>query len=170
MALDLASEISPEAAAVVTGSFLSGAMMGISTLTVPVLLDTASHPAQLVKQWVTVYHYGHRVYPGLAIATCALSGYAAYARHEAGQPWRVFGLAGLMTVSILPFTWTVMQATNNSLFRAHRTQSQSGGREISWQEARKLVARWNWLHVVRSLLPLTGAVICLLGYCEKLVL
>lgn len=141
--------------------------MGISTLTVPVLLETTSQPAQLVKQWVTVYHYGHRVYPGLAIATCALSGYAAFSRHEANQPWGMFGLAGVMTVSILPFTWTIMRRTNNSLFLAHRMQSQSDGRVVSWQEARKLVTRWNWLHVFRSLLPLTGAVICLLGYSEK---
>lgn len=131
--------------------------MNISLLAIPVLLDTTSGPAQLVDQWVSVYHYGHRVLPGISIATCLLYTWAAVRKRKAGRQWRIFAAAGITTLSMLPFTWTIMRPTNNALFAAQiETQS---GRVLDWDAAAGLVTRWTLLHTSRALLPLTGAVI-----------
>lgn len=135
--------------------------MNLSMLVIPVLFDTTTQPFQLVNQWVRMYHYGHHLYPGMAITTCLLYGYAAFSKHAAGRHWRVFVVAAATTLSMLPFTWIFMTRTNNALFRA-QMQSEAG-RVASWDEAQELVTTWGRLHFVRSLLPLTGAVLGLLG-------
>lgn len=62
----------------------------------------------------------------------------------------------------MPFTWTVMAGTNDRLFRA-RAKGVEGKLEGGMEEVRGVVRRWNRLHVVRSLFPLVGAVVGLLG-------
>lgn len=142
-------------------------MMNISTLAVPVLIDTTTQTPQLFNQWVRIYHYGHRSLPAMSIATCLLYGYAAFSKHAAGGPWHVFAVAGATTLSMLPFTWIFMLRTNNALFRAQKESK--AGRVANWDEALKLVTTWSWLHFVRSLFPLAGAVLGLLGTCQVLV-
>lgn len=138
--------------------------MNISMLEIPVLLDTTTQASQLVYQWVRVYHYGHRIYPTMAITTCLLYGYAAFSKHAENSPWKVFAVAGAMTLSILPFTWIFMLPTNNAIFRA---QKQTESKRVpNWDTAHKLVIRWSWLHAARTLLPLTGAILGLFGVCK----
>ncbi|KAI4127297.1 MAG: hypothetical protein LQ338_003257, partial [Usnochroma carphineum] len=155
------SQISAEAFAIITGSFLAGAMADISLLVLPVLLDTNAQPLPLATQWVRVYHYGHRIYPALAITTCLLYSYAAYAKHATNTSgWRVFTTAAAMTIGMLPFTWVFMTTTNNALFRVQRQGEKSG----KLGEVEALVRRWRGLHFVRCLFPLGGAVLGLLGF------
>ena len=141
--------------------------MNIAILTVPVVLDTTSQPSQLAHQWVRTYHYGHRTFPPISVLTCLLYGYAAFSKHADGSPWRVFAVAGAFTLSMVPFTWIFMTRTNNALFREQR-QSKAG-QVASLGEVQKLVTKWNGLHTLRSLLPLTGAVFGMLGICQVLV-
>lgn len=144
-----------------------GAMMGLSLMAVPVLLDTTTEPAQLFHQWTRMYHYGHQALPTMAIATFALYGYTALSKRTAKKAWGVFAAAGLTTVSILPFTWIVMVPTNNTLFRL---EAESRTAPVaSWEEARNLVIKWSCMHLVRSLLPLAGAILGSMGIFEKLV-
>ena len=141
-----------------------GAMMSLTTLTVPVLMETTTQVSQIVHQWVRVYHYGHMFYPFLAVTTCLLYGYLAYVKHAARKPWRVFAVAGVTTLSMVPYTWIFMVPTNNALFRSHALSQ--AGQVASWGETQELLIRWNGLHCARSLLPLAGAVIGLLGTCQ----
>jgi len=67
----------------------------------------------------------------------------------------------------VPYTWIVMQGTNNALF--HAEARSKNGNEGSWGEAEGLVKAWNLLNAVRALFPLAGAVLGMLGTC-KLVL
>nr|A0A411PQQ5.1 RecName: Full=Anthrone oxygenase AgnL2; AltName: Full=Agnestins biosynthesis cluster protein L2 [Paecilomyces divaricatus]QBG38886.1 anthrone oxidase [Paecilomyces divaricatus] len=158
------STTSAQATAVVTGSFLSGAMISLSLMAVPVLLDTTTEPTQLFFQWRRMYHYGHQVLPTMAVATTLLYAYTASKRRRAQKPsWAVFALAGTITVSMIPFTWLCMVPTNNVLFgleAATRLGEPSG---MGIEEAQALLVKWSWLHFTRSLMPLMGAILGSLG-------
>ena len=170
------AHISLQAAAVVSGSFLSGmlvalrptswphradkiigAMMGLSLVAVPVFLDTDIEASHLLSHFVRLYHYGHRIMPTLAVGTLGLYAFSPSKAHAAGGSWRRPLIAGLTTISLVPFTWIAMTTTNYALFGLH-DQSQAED-TVDYVVARTLVARWNVLHVVRSLFPLLGAII-----------
>ncbi|KAJ5938718.1 hypothetical protein N7466_001852 [Penicillium verhagenii] len=158
-------QVGIQAAAVISGSFLSdqqrspqaeritGAMMSISLITIPVLLDTSTQSRPLLDQFVTLYDYGHKIMPTLSVGTCALYLFIASRKRALDLPWPIYGLAAASTISIVPFTWIFMTPTNNALFAMHAAS------EPDFQEARELSVRWQWLHVIRSLFPLVGAVI-----------
>ncbi|KAL2131430.1 hypothetical protein VTI74DRAFT_5120 [Chaetomium olivicolor] len=153
--------------AVVTGCFLSGAIMSVFLITIPVLVETTKQPGKLVNQWRRVYLSGHVKGPAIATTTGLIYAYAAWSKHAAGEPWRVFAAAGLTTVSIVPYTLIFMQRTNNTLFRADDMASK--GHEPPLAEAERLVKRWGVLNAIRALIPLAGGVIGLLGTCGLLV-
>ncbi|KAL5002081.1 hypothetical protein BDV10DRAFT_181769 [Aspergillus recurvatus] len=163
--------------------------MTLSTITVPVLLETSTHPPQLLHQWVRTYHYGHISLPSISIATAILYFYIAAFQGARKQPWRKAALVGLLTIVMVPFTWIVMSATNGLLFGLEagnrdysqlfeQSASQSGlpgsntsqghgfgdgvgrGVEMATLEGvRGLLVRWKWMHLVRSLFPLMAAVL-----------
>lgn len=138
--------------------------MNLFLLTIPVLLETTQQTSQLLHQWSRVFYSGHRKGPAISIATGLIYSLAAWNKHAAGNPWRIFALAGATTVSMVPYTWIFMQSTNNALFRAEaRTKSEQ---EQSWKEAESLVKAWNRYNAVRALFPLTGAILGLLGTCK----
>ncbi|KAI0595127.1 hypothetical protein F4775DRAFT_595616 [Biscogniauxia sp. FL1348] len=151
-----------QATAVITGSFLSGAMMSLSLMAVPVLLDSTTQAPQLFHQWTRMYHYGHQVLPTMAVGTLLLHGYTALRRRAAKRSWGIFLLAGIITVSMLPFTWLVMVPTNNELFRLE-TVSRTDPAVMTIENAKELVVKWSWMHFTRSLMPLTGAILGTLG-------
>ncbi|KFZ03776.1 hypothetical protein V502_10671 [Pseudogymnoascus sp. VKM F-4520 (FW-2644)] len=62
------------AMAIILGTFLSGAMMGLSAFAIPVFLDTNVNAEQLLRQWMRLYHYGHMYMLALCIATFGLYG------------------------------------------------------------------------------------------------
>lgn len=132
-------------------------MMSLSLMAIPVLLDTTTQAPQLFHQWVRMYHYGHQVLPTLAVGTFLLYSYTSVKRRNARKSWGVSALAGVTTLSMLPFTWIFMVPTNNELFRLEG-MSKAEPLVKGIVEAKELVVRWSWLHFTRSLLPLAGAV------------
>jgi hypothetical protein len=135
----------------------TGAMMSLSLMAVPVMLDTMKDPPQLYHQWARMYHYGHQVLPGMAVTTLMLYGYIGMKKRAAKRPWTIFVVAGAVTVAMLPFTWIFMVPTNNKLFDLDAKSS--GAVVTTVVEAQNLVRKWSWLHMARSMFPLAGAVI-----------
>ncbi|ETI19897.1 hypothetical protein G647_08912 [Cladophialophora carrionii CBS 160.54] len=134
-------------------------MTALSLMAVPVLLETTSLPAQLLHQWVTMYAYGHRVLPGLAIVTCLIYLGVAFTRRTRNDAWVRYGLAGIVTVNIVPFTLIFMVSTNNTLFGLERDARVAGLVTTDIETGKELVTRWSRLHLMRSMLPLVGTVI-----------
>lgn len=131
-------------------------------MVVPVFLDTATGSAQLLAQWARMYHYGHQIMPTIAVCTLLLYSHTSLERRRSQRPWRLLVLAGIVTVSIAPFTWIFMEPTNNELFRlGAATQAQPT--ELEGSEAIELVLRWTFLHFARSLLPLIGTIMGVIG-------
>ncbi|KAK3291288.1 uncharacterized protein B0H64DRAFT_378039 [Chaetomium fimeti] len=143
------------ATAVISGSFLSGAMISLSAFAVPVFLDTNRSADHTVRQWVRLYHYGHIYLPALCVATCGLYGYAAVTKRAGGKKeWTRYVLAAVSTFAMVPFTWLIMTPTNDTLFGL-----EASGSAQDLDHVRGLVVKWAWLHVTRSLFPLVGAFI-----------
>ena len=136
--------------------------MSLSLVAVPVLLDTTTQAPQLFNQWARMYHYGHQVLPTMAIGTFLLYSYTSARKCSAKKPWGYFLVAGVTTMSILPFTWIFMVPTNNELFRLEEvSKAEPSVRAIAG--AKELVVHWSWLHFARSLLPLGGAIMGMIG-------
>ncbi|CAI6332008.1 unnamed protein product [Periconia digitata] len=163
------------AATVVVGSFLSGCMASLSLMAVPVLLDTATSSPQLLWQWTRMYHYGHQVLPGMSISTFLLYSYVCIRRRRAPspKPWRLFALAGLVTVSMIPFTLLIMKPTNDELFRLEAaTRAMRLGNipeinVISLQDTKDMVVKWALMHLTRASFPLFGAVMGAWGFFRQ---
>ncbi|KAF2245585.1 DUF1772-domain-containing protein [Trematosphaeria pertusa] len=153
------------ALAVVSGSFLSGTMMSLSLLAVPVFLSTTTSPTQLLREWARMYALGHQVLPSISVATMVLYSYTAYTQRVANKRWKIFVAAGVTTVLMLPFTWFIMAPTNGRLF-ALEAAARMGGDGASWEAVKGLVGRWRLLHLCRSLFPLGGALLGLGGLWE----
>lgn len=146
-------------------------MISLAAMAIPVLLETTTDAPQLFHQWTRVYHYGHQVLPGMAIGTFLLYTFACFRRRRAEnpKPWRLLALAGLVTVSIIPFTLLIMKPTNDELFRLESVTrmiqpgEHAGVNVMGIKEAKELVVRWAFMHATRSTLPLIGAIIGVVG-------
>jgi hypothetical protein len=132
--------------------------MGLSLVAVPVLLDTSTQASQLLTQFVQLYQYGHKLMPSLAVATFLLYGYTSIRRRALGKPWLRHVVAGVTTLSIVPFTWIVMVPTNDRLFLLY-AESRTASVVVDLGLVQALLIRWARLHIVRSLFPLAGALV-----------
>jgi len=139
--------------------------MNLFLLTIPVMLETTHEPAQLVQQWSCVFKNGHRKGPIISIATGLMYCYTAWSNHAGGAPWKVFALAGALTMGMVPYTLITMGGTNNALLRAE-AKIKSGDDGISWKDVAILVRTWNKLNAIRALFPLSGAVLGMLAICK----
>ncbi|KAL4876811.1 hypothetical protein BJY04DRAFT_199292 [Aspergillus karnatakaensis] len=162
------SDVGVEAAAVIAGSFLSGAIMSVYMLTIPALFESTSNPGQLVKHWTRIYLNGHYKGPVICLSTTALYGLATVSKYAAGENWKVFATAGALTTGMIPFTVALIVPTNNTLFRLEGqakkdTGGSAGASGVTWAEAEGLVRKWNRLNAIRSLFPLSGAVLGLMA-------
>ncbi|KAI1424984.1 DUF1772-domain-containing protein [Xylaria sp. FL1777] len=145
------------ATAVITGSLLSGAMMSLSVVAVPVMVDTADHAPLLFRQWARMYYYGHQIMPSMGIATLVLYINAAMKGYSMKKPWGMLAMAGVTTVCMVPFTWIVMAPGNDNLFRLEAA-SKTKSTTVDFNEAKGLLVTWAWLHFVRTLFPLAGTI------------
>jgi hypothetical protein len=132
--------------------------MGLSLMAVPLFLDTNTESAHMLNQWVRLYHYGHLLLPTMSVVTSLLYGYTAAGKRSSAQSWVAYAVAGVMTLSMIPFTLLVMVPTNNTLFRL-ADEIKSDAAVTTLGQVQKLVTRWGRMHFIRSLSPLVGAVI-----------
>jgi len=156
---------SAQAMAVVAGSFLSGTMMSLSLMTVPVFLDTTKQAPQLFQQWLSMYNYGFPVLPTISVATCSLYLYIAIRQRVAKAPWLIFAAAGVVTVTMLPFTWVFLWPTNDTIMQLEKDTR--AGSTANLGEAQELIKLWSRTHFVRSFFPLVGSLIGLRGLLKE---
>lgn len=138
-------------------------MTSLSMISVPVLLETATDSPQLLRQWSRMYHYGHLTMPSMAVGTLLLHACTALQLRALGKPWWIFACAGAATIAIAPFTWTVMGGTNGELFERLERASSKENAAADLQEIKGLMKHWSWLHLMRSMLPLAGTALAVVG-------
>jgi hypothetical protein len=136
-------------------------MLNISILDVPVLLASAQDGFQLVNHWSNLYDVGSRLYPAISISIGVAYGFAALFGSAPNQKRVVFVVAAALTLAMAPFTWVFMTPTNDALFRTAALGL--AGVTTPMDDIQVLVVKWRWLHFVRSLFPLAGAMLGLRG-------
>lgn len=133
--------------------------MTISLISIPVALDTATGPSHLLHLWTRMFHYGHRLHPTMAALTSTLYGHCALRRRAANKSWAPLAWAGLLTMSISPFTWLFLLPTNKAI--TNLVRGSQGAAVIEMEDARRLVMKWSWMHLVRSIFPLVGGIVAM---------
>lgn len=142
-------------------------MLSISVITVPVLYNTTDAPSQLLKQWSRLYWYGHIYMPAMSVAVTGLFLYiAAQKRASKNDIWVRYATAGIATITMVPYTLTVMAPTNNSLF-ALSDEALVGPSSVSLREVQQIIFGWAWLHVARSIFPFVGSMIGLMSFMQE---
>lgn len=107
--------------------------------------------------------------PSVSVATTGLYAYTALRKRAASRKqWFTYVLAGTTTIAIVPFTWLMMAPTNNALFRLLEASTSATVSVVDLSTVQELVVRWAWLHVVRSVCPMVGAILGLLGVLQEL--
>lgn len=128
-----------ELVALVAAALFAGAALYINVAEHPArsLLDARS----AVAQWAPSYHRATWMQAPLALASAAAG--TAVALFEGDLAWLV---AAVLIGVVVPFTFIGVMPTNRRLLTIDA--------ERSADEARALLARWNRLHTVRTLLSL----------------
>nr|QLM00041.1 hypothetical protein [Xylaria schweinitzii] len=153
--------------ALTAGCFLSGIMMGASLFSIPAFLEAAHTASQLCTQWTSLHHYGATISSSISVATFLLYASAAirnWSSHKSNR-WSCV-LAGMVTATMIPFTWIVMTPTNDKLFTLE-AEVKAGHLTASLEHVRALVTEWNLMHMIRSCFPLAGALIGFLVHMRK---
>lgn len=120
-------------------------------------ITVVEHPARLacgltiaVKAFAPSYHRAAVMQTSLAVVGC-VAGVAAWM--QSGHGWFLTG--ALLLGSVIPFTLLVIWPTNKRLLDPTFA--------VETPEAAVLLARWGWLHAVRSLVSAVAFVLLLLG-------
>ena len=132
-------------------------MTSLSAICMPVFLGSIPDGAQLTRQWLHLYDIGHKTAPPIALGTFGLYVYSALSERAAGKPWELLAAAGVTTLSIVPYTLLTMLPTNHELMRLEKKGA--AGEKLDLEETRRLARKWTWLHLVRSLFSLAGALL-----------
>lgn len=116
-----------------------------------------------VKLWRANFNAGFALAPPTALATAASLSYCAWSTwnisaHGLRNP-RLFLVAAALTVSVVPYTIVTMTSTNDKLMRFAKKGEKEELSANESGESEELLQRWTTLNLVRSLLPLSGAIV-----------
>jgi uncharacterized membrane protein len=120
-----------------------------------IYINAVEHPARMscgvnvaLSEWAPSYKRATIMQASLAVLGFVFSVIAWFA---GASLWVL--VAGILLVSVAPFTLIVIMPTNNRLLALNS--------EKDTEEARILLNRWNMLHMVRSALSLAALIIFL---------
>lgn len=120
-----------------------------------IYINAVEHPARMscgvrvaLAEWAPSYRRATVMQASLAVLGFAF----ALAGWLAGAELRYL-VAGIILVSVAPFTLIVIRPTNN------RLMALASGPDLG--DAERLLARWNRLHAVRSVLSVVALVLFL---------
>ncbi|RHZ48587.1 DUF1772 domain-containing protein [Aspergillus thermomutatus] len=153
-------------------AWLSGNILSLSMITTPALLQSLHEkqatPSTAAKLWANIYTCGKTQNPPIAAATAAVFFYLAWSVREgtalslltARNSGLLYGVAGVLTGGIIPFTLACMMGTNRSLEAKVGSKDEIEGTRT---DVETLLRRWGVLNAVRGALPLVGAVVGVLA-------
>ncbi|KAF2000838.1 hypothetical protein P154DRAFT_491037 [Amniculicola lignicola CBS 123094] len=147
-----------------TSAFLAGGMNLVSMLTVPMILTTTPPDSSLLlRQWNFVYNSGHKLGPKLSVTGGLIYFAAAWASQERGRSVALYAISGVLTMSMIPFTWLFILRINSAIFLEIEKGRAGGSTNLA--QAQYLVGRWRSLNIARTFFPLFGAALGLLTVC-----
>ncbi len=101
---------------------------------------------------------GHIQGPAIATLAGLTYAYVAYSKTVEGQDGTGYGIAGLATAAVVPYTLTVMRGVNRRLMEVAGTGPRvaAGGDELV---VRELMVSWGRFNAARGFLPLLGGMV-----------
>jgi len=131
---------------------LSGANIGASILTLPILYTRPSSISTSIFQ--ELYSRGAVTLVPLSLFSASCSAVVAYLLPDQRGLW---GLAGLVTITQLPWTLLVMMGgikRLNQIAESKEEQEKAGKEEVTG-----LLKEWAWMNVVRGGFALAGGLV-----------
>jgi hypothetical protein len=134
--------------ATLASAWLCGGLSSISLLAIPALTQSRSN-STIVTQFTKMYSIGRATQPPLTLLTAGLFLYAAFKTHLAklDGPWKLLAGAGAALLSILGFTYAVLEPTSHALMDMIHYHDIERNDE---QEERDLLRKWGSLNAVRA--------------------
>lgn len=113
-----------------------------------------------VKLWRNTFELGKGLAPPIALATASSLAFCGWTtrniRTSGLKDGRLFFVASVLSVAIVPYTLIFMKSTNDKLLSLAKKEELTASES---QDGEALLKRWVSLNGVRSLLPLAGAVL-----------
>jgi len=181
MALNLTSVPLAGVLGIAFSSMFVGGNWVITYVNVPVLVLPSSmssadkaqkpeaSPSHLARQWQMTYDIGSKAGPFLGVSSCASYLYAARELPSAAViPKRLFVAAAVLSMAIVPFTFTVMKRTNGELHRRALAATQGKEEEakadaekegVESYQTNELLRWWSTLNILRASIHV-GAIGC----------
>lgn len=142
-----------------------GNIAALSLNAIPALKSTVEEndvqAQKAAKQWKQAFESGKSQNPPVAISASAAFIYLAWQSNSsiqqvANMKLQLYTAAALLTIGIIPFTLIFMNTTNRklSIFAQEATRSVPTDKLSS--KVKKLLAEWQLLNGIRSMLPLLG--------------
>ncbi|KAE9371814.1 hypothetical protein N431DRAFT_426415 [Stipitochalara longipes BDJ] len=155
---------------ITASSLLAGQVSSFSFSTVPRLLESPT--PLMLRQWVNMFHVGKSVGQPSSIVIALSYFYLAYASHSSslshflGNTVAVsYTVAGLLSMSIAPYTLTVLMPTNLAILAREEevSRAEKEGKSVEpkkgEESAQVLLKRWAVLNLGRMVLLLGSAVL-----------
>jgi hypothetical protein len=117
----------------------------------------AAVPQSSAKIWAELYKRGAASMPKFAVGTALAYLVAAYDSYGNGRAWGSYLGAAAFTLSIVPFTLTIMKKTNGQLHKEAKEDSEQT--EVSVARVKGLLDWWIILNLIRGSLPLAGTIL-----------
>ena len=148
-----------------------GSFFTLSYFTIPPLLN--SSPALLARQWRMIYDRSQLIGPPTVLISSLCFGFLAYVYRNMSSALGVdryrsplFLAAGLITISVLPYTRFVMQNVTRQLnYRVEDMEARVYPEKANenslpkGQSTKELVNAWATLNFFMGFFPLVGAVL-----------
>jgi hypothetical protein len=117
-------------------------------------------PKVVVNQWQALYKRGAARAPPVGLLASACLGFAAYQHYiySSTEASKLFVVAALSSISIVPFTLSAMRSTNGRLIQLAGTEEKAAAM-IKSEEVSELLGKWQTLNAIRAALPLLAAAI-----------
>lgn len=141
----------------------SGNIAALSTISIPPLIqghkDDQISTVKTARVWKALFERGKSQNPPIAAATASAFVYLAWSVRSGTSLSRVarpnasilYGLAAVLTIGIVPYTFVAMSTTNNALL------AKAEGK--STENAEEDLRKWASLNAGRSLFPLTAGLL-----------
>jgi hypothetical protein len=145
-----------EAASIFLSTLTAGSNLALSILVIPRLLESPT--PLMLRQWVNSYRLTRVLYPSLASITGLSYLFLSYHHHRsaAAAKAKAFLAAGLLCLSIMPYTVAFVLPTNGKILR--KAEEMRGTRAVEGVEveeqgeqgAKWLVDHWGMLNLPRG--------------------
>ncbi|KAK7037677.1 hypothetical protein VNI00_010902 [Paramarasmius palmivorus] len=155
-----------QAVGIAGSAFVSGAILSISWISTPVLLQpspySSSHHAAI--QWDALYKRGAKTMPPLALIASSSYFFLSWNLRRNERLLQLYGAAGLLTIGIVPWTLAMMMDTNKRLqAKAEPGEKVADIVAVKDNETEELITKWSLLNAARGAFPLVGTVVGLIA-------